>query len=91
MESLHTVLPRALIELFKQGPLSQGKLEVAWRIAVGDALSRVSTVRLKADGAIDIHAVDARWRRELKRSSGVILRKLNALLGPGTVSTMDVK
>ena len=38
MDSLHSVVPRALTELFRQGPMSQGKLEVAWRVAVGDAL-----------------------------------------------------
>ena len=91
MESLHTVLPRALIELFKHGPLSQGKLEAAWRIAVGEALSRVSTVRLRADGSVAVDAPDPRWRRELKRSTDVILFKLNSLLGPGVIKTIDVK
>ena len=38
MDSLHSVVPRALTELFRHGPMSQGKLEVAWRVAVGDAL-----------------------------------------------------
>ena len=42
MDSLHSVVPRALTELFRQGPMSQGKLEVAWRVAVGDALTRVT-------------------------------------------------
>ena len=39
MNSLHSVVPGALAELFRQGPMSQGKLEVAWRFAVGDALT----------------------------------------------------
>ena len=37
-------------ELLRQGPMCQGKLDVAWRAAVGDALSRVTTVRLQANG-----------------------------------------
>ena len=69
MDSLHSVVPRALTELFRQGPLSQGKLEVAWRVAVGDALARVTTVRLQPDGVVEVRTADQRWNRELKRSS----------------------
>jgi hypothetical protein len=91
MDSLQTVLPRALVELFRQGPMSQGKLEVAWRVAVGDAISRVSTVHLRPDGSIEVRVADQRWHRELKRSSGIMLGKLNALLGPHSVRQLHVK
>jgi hypothetical protein len=91
MDSLHTVLPRALIELFRHGPMSQGKLEAAWRVAVGDALSRAAKVRLQPDGSVEVQAVDQRWQRELKRSSNMILSKLNGLLGAQTVSKLHVK
>jgi Dna[CI] antecedent DciA-like protein len=91
MDSLQTVLPRALIELFRQGPMSQGKLEAAWRVAVGDAISRVSTVHLQPDGSIEVRVSDQRWHRELKRSSGIMLGKLNALLGAQGVRQLHVK
>ena len=91
MDSLQTVLPRALIELFKQGPMSQGKLEAAWRVAVGDALARVATPHLCADGSVEVRTADQRWLRELKRSSGVILNKLNGLLGPQAISRLHLK
>ena len=91
MDSLQTLLPGALVELFRQGPLSQGKLEAAWRVAVGDAITRVSTVRLQPDGSVEVRAADQRWHRELKRSSGIILTKLNALLGPQAVCSLHVK
>lgn len=91
MDSLHSVLPRALLDLFQQGPMSQGKLETAWRVAVGDAIVRVSTVHLQPDGSIEVRAADQRWRRELTRSSHIILSKLNGLLGAQAISTMRVK
>jgi hypothetical protein len=91
MDSLQTLLPRAVVELFRHGPMSQGKLEAAWRVAVGDALSRISTVRLQPDGSIEVQAADQRWRRELKRSSSIILAKLNALLGPQAIGKLHVK
>ena len=91
MQPLHSVVPRALTELFRVGPLSQGKLEVAWRVAVGDALSRVSTVRLQPDGVVEVRPSDQRWQRELKRSSSTILRRLNTLLGTHAVTRLVVK
>jgi len=91
MDSLNSVVPRALTELFRVGPLSQGKLEVAWRVAVGDALSRVSAVRLQPDGVVEVHPADQRWHKELKRSSSMILARLNALLGAKAVTRLVVK
>lgn len=91
MDAIHTLVPRALTQLFSNGPMSQGKLEMAWRVAVGDALCRVSTVRLQPDGSVDVQPSDQRWRKELKRSSSMILGRLNTLLGDGTVTRLIVK
>jgi hypothetical protein len=91
MESLQTVVPRALAVLFRCGPMSQGKLEVAWRMVVGDALCRVTTVRLQPDGSVDVHPADQRWHKELKRSSAVILERLNSLLGVDALKRIVVR
>jgi hypothetical protein len=90
MDSLQAIVPRALTELLRQGPMSQGKLEVAWRAAVGDALSRVTTVRLQSGGCVEVLASDARWNRELKRSSSMILTRLKGLLGTDNVERLSI-
>ena len=71
--------------------MSQGKLEVAWRVAVGDALTRVTRVRLQSDGVVEVQPADQRWNKELKRSSSMILTRLVALLGPGSITRIIVK
>ena len=91
MFSLHSVVPGALTELFRQGPMSQGKLEVAWRVAVGDALTRVTSVRLQPEGVVEVQSVDQRWNRELTRSSSMILTRLIGLLGADSVRRIVVK
>ena len=91
MDSLHSVVPRALTELFRQGPMSQGKLEVAWRVAVGDALTRVTTVHLQPEGLVEVRCVDQRWDKELRRSSSMILTRLIGLLGVDSVKRVVVK
>jgi predicted nucleic acid-binding Zn ribbon protein len=91
MDSLHSVVPRALTELFRQSPMSQGKLEVAWRVAVGDAIARVTKVRLQPEGVVEVTPVDPRWNKELKRSSSMILTRLIGLLGTGSVTKVVVR
>lgn len=91
MDSLHSVVPHALTELFRRGPMSQGKLEVAWRAAVGDAITRVTTVRLLPDGVVEVQSADQRWTKELKRSSSMILTRLIGFLGAGSVTRIVVK
>jgi hypothetical protein len=91
MESLNSLVPRAVTELLRSGPLSQGKLDLAWRVAVGDALSRVSTAHLQPDGVVEVRPSDQRWQKELRRSSSTILHRLNTLLGTHAVRRLVVK
>ena len=91
MDAVHTLVPRALAEICRNGPLSQGKLEIAWRAAVGDTLCRVSKVRLQPDGSVVVEASDPRWQKELQRSSTLIARRLNDLLGDGIVKRLSLK
>jgi predicted nucleic acid-binding Zn ribbon protein len=91
MDSLNSLVPRALTELLRNGPLSQGKLDLAWRVAVGEALSRVSTAHLQPEGVVEVTPSDQRWQTELKRSSPTILHRLNRLLGTDAVRRLVVK
>jgi hypothetical protein len=90
MDPLQAIVPRALTELLRQGPMCQGKLDVAWRAAVGDALSRVTTVRLQANGIVEVVPSDARWTVALKRSSSMILTRLKGMLGDHNVARISV-
>jgi hypothetical protein len=90
MDQLQTIVPRVLAELLRSGPMSQGKLEIAWRAAVGESLSRVTTVRLQPNGLVEVLPSDSRWNRELKRSSSMILTRLKGLLGSDNVLRVSV-
>jgi predicted nucleic acid-binding Zn ribbon protein len=89
MEPLQSIAPSALAQMLRQGPLSQGKLEIAWRMAVGDAIARAATVSLEADGSVRVEPVDQRWADELRRSSRVILGRLQKLLGTKAVARLS--
>jgi hypothetical protein len=76
--------------LLRQGEMSQAKLDFAWRTAVGPAIERACSVRLTDTGTLEVRAVDAAWRREIRHSQGMILRRLQDLLGVDVVKTVRV-
>jgi predicted nucleic acid-binding Zn ribbon protein len=80
----------AIEELMRTQPLSQGKAEFAWRMAVGARIARASTVRLTKGGVLQVEAADARWAREIQNLSDTILARLTSLLGPDTVRRLAV-
>ena len=84
MQPLSQAIPKVLGELLRSTPNSPGKVEFAWRAVVGPAMGRVTRVRLEGDVLI-IEGDTPSWMREVSRSSALIVRRLNAMLGPDTV------
>jgi hypothetical protein len=90
MKRLTHAIPGALVELLRGAALSDGKVTFAWNAAVGPALERVTTVKLERRILI-VEAASAQWSREIQRSSGVILARLQSLLGKDTVLKLEVR
>jgi hypothetical protein len=90
MRALAHVVPAALRELLRTTPLSAGKVSFAWATAVGPALERATAVRLDGDLLL-VDAATPEWTREIRRSSEAILGRLQALLGPTTVTRLEVR
>jgi predicted nucleic acid-binding Zn ribbon protein len=80
MRQIADAMPGAVAELLRAAPLSAGKVEFAWRTAVGSAFAKVTSVRLEGTVLL-VDAATSHWVREIRRSSPVILRRLRALLG----------
>jgi predicted nucleic acid-binding Zn ribbon protein len=89
MQQLTHAIPGALIELLRGAPLSDGKVTFAWKAAVGGAIERVTNVKLERKVLL-VETASAQWSQEVMRSSPVILRRLQSLLGADTVSRIEV-
>jgi predicted nucleic acid-binding Zn ribbon protein len=63
---------------------------LAWSVAVGPALARVTAVELAPDRVLRVHVRDARWAREVERARDVVLARLRMLLGDDHVIRIDV-
>jgi predicted nucleic acid-binding Zn ribbon protein len=83
-------LPGALVEIMRAAPLSAGKVDLAWRAAVGSAVERVTAVRLEGRVLL-VEAASPAWAREVLRASPVILARLQTLLGKDTIASLTVR
>jgi hypothetical protein len=81
MIAVQRVLPDTLSEIVRRQPLTQAKVDFAWRTAVGAALARVSSARLDGGGTLRVRTDDDRWTREIERGRDVIRLRLDRLLG----------
>jgi len=90
MRPLTHALPGALRLLLHGMPLSNGKVDFAWTAAVGPAVARATAVKLE-DGVLIVETTSAQWTREVQRSSPLILKRLQSLLGDETITRMTFR
>jgi len=90
MQSFGQVLPATLVELLRDAPISNGKVEFAWRAAVGPATQRATAVKLDGTTLL-VDVTSAQWAREIKRAHGTILSRLQQLLGSEAVTSIVVR
>jgi len=87
---LHQAVPGAITELLRGAPLSDGKVGFAWRVAVGPALERVTAVKL-VQRVLIVETASPQWSQEVMRSSPLILRRLQNLLGASVIEKIEVR
>jgi predicted nucleic acid-binding Zn ribbon protein len=90
MLPLTAAVPGALAELLRDSPLSRGKVEFAWKASVGTALQRATAVCLE-QGVLLVDAQSAQWALEVRRSSRIILRRMQSLLGEDVIREIVVR
>ena len=90
MQPLSDALPRVLAEVLRQSPNSPAKVDFAWKAAVGPAVGRVTAVRLEGTVLL-VESSTSAWTREVRRSSHVILKRMQTLLGPNIVTEISIR
>jgi len=90
MKAVGEIVPQVIGMLLREGRPSPGKVEFAWKVAVGPAMERVTAVKFD-NGVLLVEAKTPAWAREIRRSSAVIHSRLQALLGDGVVREIVVR
>ncbi|MEO8078608.1 MAG: DciA family protein [Acidobacteriota bacterium] len=77
-----------LAEILRRQPASKERTQLAWHMAVGPALARVTTVEL-SEGVLTVRSADTRWTLEIQRARGAVLQKMQHLLGESEVTKIE--
>lgn len=80
-----TVMPAVLAEVIRKAPLTDDKVAFAWRLAVGSALGKATTVRLSSNGTLHVSAASPAWIDAVRKSAGLIRSRLAHFLGDAAV------
>jgi len=91
VKSAPDLLGAVLPELLSRAPLTPEKVTFAWRAAVGPALARATTVRLRPNGTLEVTTPDPRWGLEVERASYLVLPRLKAMLGDANVTRIATR
>jgi hypothetical protein len=87
VDSSGSIADRVLPALLRNQPLTPEKVRFAWRVSVGAAIDRATTVRLA--GATLVVSSEPKWLKEIERSQALILKRLQRMLGESVVRTLS--
>jgi len=83
------VMPAVVGEVIRKAPLSDAKVAFAWRLAVGPAVHKATTVRLGSDGTLYVSAESKAWVDSVRASVGLIRSRLAHFLGEDAVKRIS--
>jgi len=87
VQPLQAFAAGVVAEAIRRQPPSASRTAFAWSVAAGPMMARAATVETR-DGVLIVTAKDARWSREIERSSATLLARVQALLGPAEVTRL---
>ena len=83
------VLPGVVAEVIRKAPLTDEKVAFAWRLAVGPAIHKATTVHLAPDGTLYVTAESKAWVDSIRASIGLIRSRLAHFLGDDAVKRIS--
>ncbi|MEO7135783.1 MAG: DUF721 domain-containing protein [Vicinamibacterales bacterium] len=89
MIKANQVIPGVVAEVVRKAPLTDEKVAFAWRLTVGPALGKATSVRLAADGTLYVTADSQAWNDAIRASIGMIRSRLAHYLGDHTIKRIS--
>jgi hypothetical protein len=83
-------MPAVVADVIRKAPLTDEKVAFAWRLAVGPAVAKATTVRLAANGTLYVKADAPAWNDAIAKSLGLIRSRLAHFLGDTAVQRIDL-
>ena len=83
-------MPAVVAEVIRKAPLTDEKVAFAWRLAVGSAVGKATTVRLASNGTLYVKAEAPAWNDAIGKSLGLIRSRLAHYLGDEAIQRIDL-
>ena len=90
MEPLSTTESAVLRRVLEAQPTTPAKIAFAWRMSAGPVLGRATTIEWQ-DGVVRVRADGEAWKREVRVARGVLLGRMQDLLGPNVVARIVIE
>ena len=84
-------MPGVLAEVIRKGPMCDETVTLAWRLAVGPQIAKVTTVRLVPDGTLHIKTDSQAWIDAVRKSTSLIQIRMGDLLGENLVKKLEFR
>ncbi len=84
-------MPGVLAEVIRKGPMCDEKVTLAWRLAVGPQIAKVTAVRLVPDGTLHIKTDSQAWINAVRKSTSLIQIRMGDLLGEDLVKRLEFR
>jgi hypothetical protein len=89
LHSIHQFSSGVLADIIRRQPASAARTAFAWQLAVGPVLAKATAIEL-VDGVLTVRSTDARWTLEINRARGMVLARLQNLLGRDAVTSLRI-
>ena len=84
------VMTAVLADVIRKAPLTDEKVTFAWRLTVGPAVAKATTVRLAPNGTLYVKTSAPAWSDAIGKSFGIIRSRLAHYLGETAVKSIDL-
>jgi hypothetical protein len=78
-----------VMPVIRKAPLTDEKVMFAWRLAVGPAIAKATTVRLSSSGTLHVKTESPAWIDAIQKSVGMIRSRLAHFLGEDAVKSIS--
>ena len=85
------VLPGVVAAVVRRAPLTPEKVAFAWRLAVGPAIDKSTSVHLADNGTLHVRAESPAWLAAIRKSRSLIHIRMADVLGEDTVKGIEFR
>ena len=89
MQRVQSFAAGVLADAVRRQPASPARTAFAWSVAAGPTMARAASVEARG-GILLVTPKDARWSREIERSADTLLLRVQSLLGPHEVTSLQI-